>query len=410
MSSTSSTSTTAVTAADVVLPPGLVLVEVLADDPPVRSADAPEAWAYRAIADIDRELELAAHGYDDMALEARDVLSGMRHQEYATKRRFAVVRGDALAPGAPPPAVDDVVAHLFVAFPTTSNPRLAELYPQVRPSARGQGIGAALLAAAERLAAEAGRTSLLSYTVQGAEPAPGPGTVAATTGAGRVDADAAGTRFALAHGYVLEQVDRHSVLELPVPDGLLERFGSESRAAAGPDYRLATWTDDVPDERVDDVAALFTRMSTDAPVGGVDYEEDPWDAQRVRTWVDQLRGKGYGFLMTVAEHVPSGGLAAFTLFEHPKDRPQFAHQEDTLVLREHRGRRLGMLVKVANLEALVEARPETRRIHTGNAEENEHMLAINVALGFRPAGGWAAWQKKSGSSTGDLAGIAQEDA
>lgn len=402
----SSTSTTASTVVDVDLPPGLVLVEVLADDPPVGSADAPEAWAYRAVADVDRELELETHGYDDMALEARDALSGMRHQEYATKRRFVVVRADALGRDVPPPTVDDVVAHLFVAHPTTSNPRLAESYPFVRPSARRQGIGSALLAIAERLAADAGRTSLVSYTLQGAEPAPGPGTVAATTGAGRVDADADGTRFALAHGYTLEQVDRHSVLDLPVTDGLLERFGSESRAAAGPDYRLATWTDEVPDERVDDVATLFTRMSTDAPVGGVDYEEDPWDARRVRTWVDQLRGKGYGFLMTVAEHVPSGGLAAFTLFEYPKDRPEFAHQEDTLVLREHRGRRLGMLVKVANLEALGAARPETRRIHTGNAEENEHMLAINVALGFRPAGGWAAWQKKTGTTTG----TSQEDA
>jgi len=388
-------SSASTTTPDIALPVGLALAEVLADDVPAGSADAPEAWAYRAIADIDHEIEREAHGYDDMALDARDVLSGMRHQEYAAKRRFVVVRAAALVPGGPPPAVEDVVAHVFVCHPTTSNLRLAETYPFVRPAARGQGIGTALLALGERLAAEAGRTTLLSYSEQGAEPEPGPGTVAATTGAGRVDVDAPGPRFAVAHGYVLEQVDRHSVLELPVADSLLERSGAEARAVAGDDYRVLTWTDAVPDDRADDVALLFTRMSTDAPVGGVDYEEDPWDAQRVRTWTDQLRGKGYGFLMTVAEHVPTGALAAFTLFEYPLDRPDFAHQEDTLVLREHRGRRLGMLVKVVNLEALAAARPQVRRIHTGNAEENAHMLAINVALGFRPAGGWAAWQKRA---------------
>ncbi|WP_454042682.1 GNAT family N-acetyltransferase [Cellulosimicrobium sp. Marseille-Q8652] len=403
------------TVTDVALPPGLVLVEVLADDVPVGRADAPAAWAYRAVADIDHELERETHGHDDMALEARDALAGMRHQEYATKRRFVVVLADALAAGAPSPGVDDVVAHLFTACPTTSNPRLAELYPFVRPAARGQGIGSALLAVAERLAAEAGRTSLLSHTLQGTEPPAGPGTVAATTGAGRVDAEAPATRFARAHGYTLEQVDRHSVLELPLADGLLERLGAAARTAAGGDYRLRTWADAVPDERVDQVADLFTRMSTDAPVGGVDYEEDPWDAQRVRTWVGQLRDKDYGFLMTVAEHVPSGDLAAFTLFEYPRDRTAFAHQEDTLVLREHRGRRLGMLVKVANLEALLAARPATRRIHTGNAEENRHMLAINVALGFRPAGGWASWQKKTagttpGTTAGTTPSTTQEDA
>ncbi|MCB7136132.1 GNAT family N-acetyltransferase [Cellulosimicrobium marinum] len=378
---------------DVALPPGLVLVEVLAGDGESVDVDAPESWAYRAIADVEREIELAVHGYDDMALEARDALAGMRHQEYATKRRFVVVRAEALGPGLPAPGVDDVVAHLFVIFPTASNPRLAEVYPFVRAAARGRGIGTALLTVAERLAADAGRTTLLSATSQGSEPGPGPGTVTASTGAGRVDAETPETRFALAHGYALEQVERHSVLDLPLPGGLLDRLGGEARAVAGDDYRLVTWRDEVPDDHLDHVGRLFTRMSTDAPVGGVDYEEDPWDAQRVRTWIESLGDTEYGFLMTAAEHVPSGELAAFTLFEYPLGRDEFAHQEDTLVLQEHRGHRLGMLVKVANLEALSTVRPATRRIHTGNAEENAHMLAINVALGFRPAGGWASWQR-----------------
>ncbi|MBD5785985.1 GNAT family N-acetyltransferase [Cellulosimicrobium terreum] len=387
----------------VALPPGLVLVEA----PHVEDLGSVSAWAYLAAADIDQEIERAMLGNADMALEARDVLSGMQHQEYADKRRFVVVRAEALA-GGDPPAVSDVVGHLFVSCPTTSNEHLGEIYPFVRPTARGQGIGAALLAVGERVAADAGRTTLLSYTIQGAEPPEGPGTIAATTGAGRVDAAAPGSRFAVAHGYTLEQVERHSLLELPVADGLLAQHGADARAAAGPDFRLQTWTDEVPDAWAEQVGVLFTRMSTDAPSGGVEYDEDPWDAQRVRTWVDQQLGKGHGFLMTVAEHVPSGVLAAFTLFEYPLDRPEVANQEDTLVLREHRGHRLGMLVKVANLEALALGRPATLRIHTGNAEENDHMLAINVALGFRPAGGWAAWQKRVGNAPTDETTTADE--
>ncbi|MFC8922457.1 GNAT family N-acetyltransferase [Cellulosimicrobium sp. NPDC057127] len=380
------------------LPPGLVLVEA----PHADDVDAPDAWAYRAVADIDDEIERETHGHADMALAPRDVLSGMQHQEYAHKQRFVVVRADALdaahGPGAARPAVDDVVAHLFLCRPVTSNTHLGELYPFVRATARRRGIGAALLALGERLHTDAGRSVLYSATAHGSEPPAGPGAIEATTGSGRVPADAPGARLALAHGYALEQVDRHSELDLPVPPDVLGRHGAQARAVAGDAYRTLTWTDEVPDAWADDVAVLFTRMSTDAPVGGVDYGEDPWDAHRVRTWVDQLRGRGYGFLMTVAEHVPTRTLAAFTVLELPRDRPAVVHQEDTLVLREHRGRRLGMLVKVANLEALRDALPEGRRVHTGNAEENTHMLAINVALGFRPAGTWASWQKRVGAA------------
>jgi GNAT superfamily N-acetyltransferase len=385
---------------DVALPPGLVLVEA----PHADDVDAPDAWAYRAIADVDEEIERETHGHDDMAAGTRDVVSGMQHQEYEEKQRLVVVRAaaldDARTDGAVP-GVDDVVGHLLLCRPVTSNTHLGETYPSVRPSARHQGIGTALLELGERLHVEAGRTVLYSATAHGTEPPAGPGAIEATTGSGRVPADAPGARLALAHGYALEQVDRHSVLDLPLPPGVLGRHGAAARAAVGDGYRTLTWTGDVPDEWADQVAVLFTRMSTDAPVGGVDYGEDPWDARRVRTWLDQLRGKGYGFLMTVAEHVPTRTLAAFTLFEHPPDRPAVVLQEDTLVLREHRGRRLGMHVKVVNLEALRDARPQARRIHTGNAEENAHMLAINVALGFRPAGTWASWQRRTGAAGPD---------
>ena len=59
-------------------------------------------------------------------------------------------------------------------------------------------------------------------------------------------------------------------------------------------------------------------------------------------------------------------------------------QDDTLVLKEHRGHRLGMLLKVANLEFLQRERPGHPAVTTFNAAENEHMLAVNDALGFVP--------------------------
>jgi hypothetical protein len=53
-----------------------------------------------------------------------------------------------------------------------------------------------------------------------------------------------------------------------------------------------------------------------------------------------------------------------------------------------------MLVKVLNLRRMMEARPSVERILTFNAAENDHMLAINIALGFRPAGYDGEWQRR----------------
>jgi hypothetical protein len=72
---------------------------------------------------------------------------------------------------------------------------------------------------------------------------------------------------------------------------------------------------------------------------------------------------------------------------------EFAYQYDTLVVGAHRGNGLGMLVKLANLVRLAETSPERTVVYTWNADENEHMLAINIALGFRRCGLEAVWQR-----------------
>jgi GNAT superfamily N-acetyltransferase len=71
----------------------------------------------------------------------------------------------------------------------------------------------------------------------------------------------------------------------------------------------------------------------------------------------------------------------------------FVDQFDTIVLPEHRGHRLGMLVKAANLLQVRRAAPTATSIVTWNAAENRHMLAVNEALGFYPiliSGGFEA--------------------
>ncbi len=62
--------------------------------------------------------------------------------------------------------------------------------------------------------------------------------------------------------------------------------------------------------------------------------------------------------------------------------PHIVFQWGTLVLPEHRGHRLGMAVKAANLEELARLAPERRSVQTMNDEQNPWMVQINKDLGF----------------------------
>jgi hypothetical protein len=91
--------------------------------------------------------------------------------------------------------------------------------------------------------------------------------------------------------------------------------------------------------------------------------------------------------------VPSGRLVAYSVLSVPRQPHRAVQQYATLVLREHRGHRLGMLVKVANLAHLAATYPGHPSILTFNAEENRHMLAVNESLGFAPIAYEGAWRK-----------------
>ena len=87
-------------------------------------------------------------------------------------------------------------------------------------------------------------------------------------------------------------------------------------------------------------------------------------------------------------------IAAYSELELPAEHPNLAYQADTIVLAAHRGHGLGMLMKAANLVSLAEVAPARRRVYTWNADENEHMLAINDRLGFRIVGYSGEWQRR----------------
>ena len=66
------------------------------------------------------------------------------------------------------------------------------------------------------------------------------------------------------------------------------------------------------------------------------------------------------------------------------------------MLREHRGHRLGLAVKLANVDALGAIFPSVRLIETANAQENAPMIAVNEMMGFEVAADTTLWEKTLG--------------
>ena len=75
------------------------------------------------------------------------------------------------------------------------------------------------------------------------------------------------------------------------------------------------------------------------------------------------------------------------------ERPTELLQWNTLVHPDHRGHRLGLAMKVANLDALQQEYPQAVLAHTWNAKVNAPMLAVNTTMGFRPVEYLGEWQR-----------------
>ncbi|WP_104523986.1 GNAT family N-acetyltransferase [Blastococcus atacamensis] len=268
----------------------------------------------------------------------------------------------------------DVVGALRLLFPLKDNPRMAVVDLAVHPAHRGLGIGRVLHDEALRLCAAAGRTVLISEVDEPADDAPGRG-------------------FAERLGWTCDLEETRRDLVLPVDDHRLAAMEADARARSG-GYELVTWRDRAPDEFLDDRALLEQRMSSDAPQGDLPVEEERWDGDRVREYEAAHVARGRTVLSAGA--VADGRLVAFTDLQVPLSGPVRAHQGGTLVLREHRGHRLGALLKAAVLRELAVAFPEVRRVSTYNAETNTPMVAVNEALGFVSAGRLTSWSRNLG--------------
>lgn len=286
---------------------------------------------------------------------------------------------------------DRPVGALMLTAPREAGATEVEFDLLAVPDARDGGVEDALL---ERLLEEAearGLRDLQTYTLHRAEPSAS-GELPSPTGFGSLPLDRY-TRFYLKHGFELQQVERNSGFDLTASLDHVRAMHAEALSAAGPDYRVRMWTAPTPAPWRAELATVISRMSTDAPSAGLTVTEEAWDADRVQRRDTRFQNGGILVSVAAVEHVPTGRLVAYNELTIGADRSLPTNQWGTLVLREHRGYRLGALIKCANILRWRELVPESPMITTFNAEENRPMLDINEALGFTPLTVVGAWKR-----------------
>lgn len=250
------------------------------------------------------------------------------------------------------------------------NTDLAWLDVAVHPDHRRRGVGSQVLARLLQEAAAAGRTKV------GADAWDVPGNIA----------------FAEAHGFERKSqaINRRQVLA-DVDWDAVRRIHDEAERRAG-DYELVRVAGRTPDGLIDAVAEM-TASINDAPTDDLEVEDEVFPPERIRGYEDACLGQDLRLYRLLARHRETGALAGHTVVAVEAERPEIGEQHDTSVVRDHRGHRLGLLLKSAMMLWLAEAEPALRTVDTWNAESNDHMIEVNEALGYRAMGRSLQYQR-----------------
>ncbi len=253
---------------------------------------------------------------------------------------------------------DRPVGEATVELPWRDNTDSASLRVRVHPDVRGRGLGRDLWQQAMAFCDTAGRTRIHTGAWQG--------------GDGVAVLDHWGlTRTGVG---VIRRIDVHET-----PRATWQSLYDEALTRAG-DYELVQQVGSTPPEWTDALVTLHDAIN-DAPSMDPDNEPDAWDAQRLADYEGAMAGRRQTIYRIMARHRDTGEWAGQSMLCVNEFAPAEAFQEDTSVVRAHRGHRLGLLMKAAMLTWIGDERPEVGAIDTWNDSSNHHMIAINERLG-----------------------------
>jgi GNAT superfamily N-acetyltransferase len=281
-------------------------------------------------------------------------------------------------------AVEDgqVLALLGIGMPNRGNLHFGWAWINVHPDHRRKGIGSALVDHYIAYARERGRTELTLDTHMSWE--------------GGFERSKAGQLFNEKHGFklALTWINRRcavDALDADTEQALLEK----AQAAAGDEYEIISWIGRTPEELVETMARIDSTILAEVPLGDLELEPETVDAELKNAKADRSEAMGMKMVQTVARYRGSGEVVANTcVFIHDDGEFPDAYQGITIVDKDHRGHRLGLLLKIVNLRLVRENFPHIRAIWTDNADVNAPMIDINVTLGYEIVDAGGEFQRK----------------
>jgi GNAT superfamily N-acetyltransferase len=253
------------------------------------------------------------------------------------------------------------------------NLHAAMAFAWTRPDRTRQGIGRRLVDELEVVAVGDGRTTIQSEAFL----APG--------GSGTAEA------FAVAMGY--DVASRESIKELALGDYVARRDALAAEAAAAAGYRIITFDTVCPEEHLDSFGRLLGMLMSEVPLGELDLADSEWTPERIRD-AEQRQVEIGRHVQTAMAIAPDGSVAGVSDVRVDDSDAGHAQVGITLVDPAHRGRRLGLALKLATHDLAVAAYPSLVSVDTSNAEVNTHMNAVNEALGYRTIETLLELQKK----------------
>lgn len=253
------------------------------------------------------------------------------------------------------------VGVLAIDLPTRDNLHLVWADITVRPERRREGHGTAMMQEVLQQAAAAGRTTVW---LGGATDDPGVAGFLSRFGFRYASHDARRKQW-------LAEIDADAVAAL-----------RREAEAAAVDYEIVRLLPPQPEELMAEIAEVAESIN-DAPMGDLTYEREVFDLDLMRDLETARLGRGDRLYRVVARHRETGRLGGHTVVMANPLRPGRGVQCDTAVSRDHRGHRLGLLLKIEMLAWLAEVEPQLEHIETYNQVDNGYMVSVNEALGYR---------------------------
>ena len=260
-----------------------------------------------------------------------------------------------------PEGESDPIGVLALDLPTRDNLNLIWAEICVHPDHRRRGHGSVIMNEVLHRADEAGRSTIWVGTAEDDKGA-------------QCFVERFGFRYAshdARRRQVLAEVDRSE----------LERLWTSALSAAA-DYRLERLQQPIADDVLSELVEV-TAAINDAPMGDLTFEDEKFDLQRLRDREAALTGRGERVYRVLARHRLTGEVGGHTMVTVHPLMPEVGGQADTAVARQHRGNRLGLLVKIDMMHWLAEVEPQLKIIETWNNVDNTFMINVNEILGYR---------------------------